>query len=331
MSRTYNCGILGLGSSIPEKVLTNFDLEKIVDTSDKWISKRTGISQRRVLDKDTPAYELGVDAARKALDDAGIKAEELDLIIVATETPDYLTPSMSCIVQSKLGARKAAAFDLNAACSGFIYGMSVANQFIKTGHYKYVLVIGCEGLSKILDWKDRNTCVLFGDGAGAAVFGPVEEEYGVITTYIGADGELGKNLTLPCCFIGPEDVEVRTGDNKKVLWMDGSEVFKFAVRIMEQGANRVLEDSGLSMEDIKLIIPHQANIRILEGAAKRLKVPKEKVFTNLHKYGNISSASIPLGLDEAYREKLFSKGDNLILVGFGGGLTWGSAIIRWNK
>lgn len=331
MNKTYSCGILGLGSSLPEKVLTNQDLEKMVDTSDEWITKRTGISERRILDKDMPTYELGVDAAKKAMADAGITAEDIDLIIVTTETPDYLTPSMSCILQSKLGAAKAAAFDLNAACSGFIYGMSVANQFIQSGQYKYILLVGCEGLSKITDWEDRNTCVLFGDGAGAAIFGPVEEGYGVITTYIGAAGDLGKNLTMPCCFIAPEDIEVRAGINKKVLWMDGGEVFKFAVKIMEQGSNRVMEDAGLTIDDIKLIIPHQANIRILDGAAKRLKVSSDKIFSNLHKYGNISSASIPVGLDEAYRDGMLSKGDNLILVGFGGGLTWGSAVIKWNK
>lgn len=331
MNRSYNCGILGMGSSLPNKVITNCDLEKIVDTSDEWITKRTGISERRVLEEDVPTYKLGVEAAKKALEDAGLEAEELDLIIVTTVTPDYLTPSMACLIQSEIGATKAAAFDLNAACSGFIYGMSVANQFIKSGFYKHILIVGCEGLSKVTDWKDRNTCVLFGDGAGAAVFGPVEEGYGIITTYTGAAGELGKSLTLPCCFIGPEDIELRTGENKKVIWMDGGEVFKFAVKIMEHGSRKVLEDSGLTIDDIKLIIPHQANIRILEGAAKRLKVPDDKVFSNLNKYGNISSASIPLGLDEAYREKLFSKGDNLILVGFGGGLTWGSAIIKWNK
>ncbi len=331
LSKNYNCGILGMGSCVPQKVLTNFDLEKMVDTSDEWITKRTGISQRRILDEDVPTHELGVGAAKKALEDSGIKPEQLDLIIVATETPDYLTPSMSCIVQDRIGAVNAAAFDLNAACSGFIYGMSVAEQFIKTGHYKYILIVGCEGLSRIVDWNDRNTCVLFGDGAGAAVLGPVEEGYGILTTYTGAAGDLGKNLTMPCCHISPKDIEKRPGDNKRVLWMDGSEVFKFAVRIMEQGANRVMQDCRLTMEDIKLIIPHQANIRILEGAAKRLNAPMEKIFSNLHKYGNISSASIPLGLDEAYREKMFSKGDNLILVGFGGGLTWASALIKWNK
>ncbi|HHV29310.1 beta-ketoacyl-ACP synthase III [Acetivibrio mesophilus] len=331
MNRTYNCGILGLGSCLPEKVITNSDLEKMVDTSDEWITKRTGISERRILDEDIPTHKLGVEAAKKALADAGLKAEDLDLIIVTTETPDYLSPSMSCLIQSEIGATKAAAFDLNAACSGFIYGMSVANQFIKSGFYKYVLIIGCEGLSKVTDWKDRNTCVLFGDGAGAVLFGPVEEDYGIITTYTGAAGELGKNITIPCCFIGPQDIEVRTGENKRTLWMDGGEVFKFAVKIMEHAAKKVLEDSGLTMDDIKMIVPHQANIRILEGAAKRLNIPNDKVFSNLYKYGNISSASIPVGLDEAYREKIFSKGDSIILVGFGGGLTWGSAIIKWNK
>ncbi|MFZ5986911.1 MAG: beta-ketoacyl-ACP synthase III [Bacillota bacterium] len=331
MNKICSCGILGLGSSLPEKVLTNLDLEKMVDTSDEWITKRTGISERRILDKDKPTYELGVDAARKALDDSGITAEDLDLIIVATETPDYLTPSMSCLIQSRIGAMKAAAFDLNAACSGFIYGITVANQFISSGHYKYILVIGCEGLSKVTDWEDRNTCVLFGDGAGAAVLGPVEDEYGVIATHIGADGNMGKYLTAPCCFASTEDIEVRVGENKRVLWMDGTEVFKFAVKIMEHATNRVLEDASLTLEDIRLIVPHQANIRILDGAAKRLGISNDKIFSNLHKYGNISSASIPVGLDEAYRSGGFSKGDYLVLVGFGGGLTWGSAIIRWSK
>jgi len=331
LNKTCNCGILGLGSCFPKKVLTNHDLEKMVDTSNEWITKRTGISERRILDEDVPAHKLGVEAAKKALADAKVEPEEVDLIIVTTETPDYLTPSMSCLIQSEIGATKAAAFDLNAACSGFIYGMSVANQFIRSGFYKYVLIVGCEGLSKVVDWKDRNTCVLFGDGAGAVLFGPVEEGCGIITTYTGAAGELGKNITIPCCYISPEDIEARGGENKRTLWMDGSEVFKFAVKIMEHASTKVLDDAGLTMDDIKLIVPHQANIRILEGAAKRLNIPNDKVFSNLHRYGNISSASIPVGLTDAYSQKIISKGDNLILVGFGGGLTWGAAIIRWNK
>jgi 3-oxoacyl-[acyl-carrier-protein] synthase-3 len=333
MRLNNNCsyGILGIGSCLPEKVLTNHDWEKMVDTTDEWITKRTGISERRILEQDKPTHELGIKAAKMALEDAGITAEDLDLIIVATETPDYLSPSMACLVQRGIGAKKAAAFDLNAACSGFIYSMTVAGQFIKNGVYKHILVVGCEGLSKAMDWKDRNTCVLFGDGAGAAVLGPVEEGYGVLNTCIGAAGDLGHNLTIPCCYISEEDLAKRPNENKRVLWMDGGEVFKFAVRIMEQCTKQVLEEINMSCDDIKLIVPHQANIRILEGATKRLGVNGEKVFSNLHKYGNISSASIPVALNEIYRDGKLTKGDNLVFVGFGGGLTWASAVVKWSK
>jgi len=333
MRLSNNCsyGILGIGSCLPEKVLTNQDLEKMVDTSDEWIVKRTGISERRILEKNEPTHELGIKAAKMALEDAGLTSEDLDLIIVATETPDYLSPSMACLVQRGIGAKRAAAFDLNAACSGFIYGMTVAGQFIKTGVYKHVLVIGCEGLSKAVDWKDRNTCVLFGDAAGAAVLGPVDNGYGVLNTCIGAAGDMGHNITIPCCFISEEDIEKRSNENKRVLWMDGSEVFKFAVKIMESCTLQVLDEIGMSLDDVKLIVPHQANIRILEGASKRLGVDSEKVFVNLNKYGNISSASIPVGLNEVYREGRLTKGDNLVFVGFGGGLTWGAAVVKWSK
>lgn len=331
LSKNNSFGILGVGSCLPDRVLTNFDWEKMVDTSDEWITKRTGISERRILNEDEPSHSMGIKAAKMALEDAGLTAEDLDLIIVATETPDYLTPSMSCLIQRGIGAKRAAAFDLNAACSGFIYGLTVAGQFIKTGLYKHALVIGCEALSRVMDWNDRNTCVLFGDGAGAAVLGPVEEGYGVLNTCIGAVGEEGHHLTIPCCFMTEEDISKRTGENKRVLWMDGSEVFKFAVKIMEYGTIKVLEDIGMSLEDVALVFPHQANIRILEGATKRLKISSDKVFSNLRKYGNISSASIPVGLNEAYREGRIKKGDNLVLVGFGGGLTWGSAVIKWSK
>jgi len=331
LNKNYSCGILGVGSCLPDKVLTNQDWEKMVDTTDEWITKRTGISERRVLEENAPAHELGINAAKMALEDANLTAEDLDLIIVTTETPDYLSPSMSCLVQNAIGAKKAAAFDLNAACSGFIYGMTVADKFIKTGFYKHILLIGCEGLTKIMDWKDRNTCVLFGDGAGAAVLGPVEEGYGLLNSCIGAVGELGHNLTIPCCHISEEDIARRPGENKRVLWMDGSEVFKFAVKIMDYGTRKVLEEVEMGLDDVKLVVPHQANSRILDGAKKRLGISSEKIFSNLHKYGNISSASIPVGLNEAYREGRFKKGDNLVLVGFGGGLTWGSALIKWSK
>ena len=331
MNKMYSCGILGLGSSLPQKVLTNSDLEKMVDTTNEWIIKRTGISERRILEENEPAYKLAIDAGKKALDDAGIAPEQLDLIIVATETPDYYTPSTSCIVQDGLKATNAAAFDLNSACSGFIYALTVANQFIQSGYYKYILLIGCEGLSKIVDWKDRNTCVLFGDGAGAAIVGRVEDGYGILATHIGADGSLGRCITAPSTYLSPEDLEARKGENKRVLMMDGGEVFKFAVKVMERGTKEVLERSKIDLDDIELIIPHQANLRILDGAAKRLGISKEKVFSNLHKYGNISSASIPVGLEEAYKSNMFSKGDNLVLVSFGGGLTWASALVKWSK
>lgn len=331
LNKTCSYGILGIGSCLPEKVLTNHDWEKMVDTSDEWIIKRTGISERRVLAENEPAYEIGIKAAKMAIEDAGLTAEDIDLIIVASVTPDYLTPSMSCLIQKGIGASKAAAFDINAACSGFIYGMTVAGQFIQTGFYKHVLVIGCESLSRAVDWKDRNTCVLFGDGAGAAVLGSVEEGYGVLNSCIGAIGEMGHNITIPCFYSTEEDVAKRKGENKKALWMDGSEVFKFAVKIMESASRRVLDEIGMSLDEVKLIVPHQANIRILEGATKRLEIKSDKVYSNLQKTGNISSASIPVALNEAYREGIITKGDNLVIVGFGGGLTWGSAVIKWSK
>ncbi|MCX7711050.1 MAG: ketoacyl-ACP synthase III [Clostridia bacterium] len=324
-------GIIGIGSAVPEKILTNADLEKMVDTSDEWITKRTGISERRILDKDTPVYELGVKAAQKAIEDAGITAEDIDLIIAATTSPDYLFPQMACLIQAKIGAKKAAAFDLNAACSGFVYGLTVAQNFLLNGQYKYILVIGCEGLSRMVDWEDRNTCVLFGDAAGAVVLGAVDNKYGILSTHIGADGEMGNVLTMPCCYITEEDIKVREHENKKVMWMDGQEVFKFAVKIMEQASLKVIEGANLSIEDVNYVFPHQANTRIIDGALKRLGMKSDKIHPIIQKYGNISSASIPVALDEAVKEGKIKKGDNLVLVGFGGGLTWGSALIKWAK
>lgn len=323
-------GIIGLGSSLPEKILTNQDLEKMVNTSDEWIVKRTGISERRILEKDEQASTLAIKAAEKALKSSGLDASDIDLIIVTTDTPDYLTPTTSCLVQGAIGAKKAAAFDLNAACSGIVYGMTVAEQFIKTGYYKYVLVIACEGLTKVVDWEDRNTCVLFGDGAGAFMMGPVEEGYGMLSTEIGAEGTSSDLITVPCCEISEDDLQKRLHKNKRVLWMDGKEVFKFAVKIMPEAAMKVINDAKLKLDDVKLIVPHQANIRIIEGAVKRLKIPKEKVYTCVQRYGNISSASIPVALDEIVREGGLKKGDNIVLVGFGGGLTWAATLIKWS-
>jgi 3-oxoacyl-[acyl-carrier-protein] synthase III len=331
ISTSNSIGILGIGTSLPSTILTNFDIEKMVDTSDSWIMQRTGISERRILEKDQPAYELGVDAARKALEDANLSAEDIDLIIVATSSPDYLIPSMSCIIQGKIGAKKAAAFDLNAACSGFIYGMTVANQLLSSGHYKHILLVGCEGMSKIIDWEDRNTCVLFADGAGAVVLGPVEKGYGIVETYIGSDGEQFSDLTVPCCYASSEDSDKRQHNNTNVLWMNGGAIMKFAIRAITNSTNEVLNKSNLTLDDIKYIIPHQANIRILEAASKNLGISMDKMFSNVKMHGNMSAASIPIALDEVVKGNKVSKGDNLILVGFGGGLTWGSAVVKWSK
>lgn len=329
-----NClcvGILGLGMSVPDNILTNSDLEKMVETSDEWITKRTGISERRILENGKASSELGYLAAKQAIEDAKLSPEDIDLIIVATITPDYSTPSMSCIIQNKLNAYKAAAFDINAACTGFVYGMTIAEQFIKTEYYKNVLVIGCDGLSRVVDWKDRNTCVLFGDGAGAAVLGRVEDGFGILATKIGADGSLGNLLTIPCYHIDESDIEKRLHENKHVIWMGGNEVFKFAVKVMEQATIDVMEKAGFTIEDISLIIPHQANKRIIDGAAKRLKISNERVVENLSKYGNTSAATIPVALYETYKTGKIKKGDNIVLVGFGGGLTWAAGLIKWNK
>ncbi len=331
MSSNFGVGILGMGSYLPDKVLRNQDLEKMVETSDEWIVKRTGISERRILEKDEPAYKMGVEAAKKALEDAGLTAEDVDLIICATVSADYVYPQTACLIQAGIGAKRAAAFDINVACSGFVYGITIAQQFISTGCYNKVLVVGCEGISRTVDWEDRNTCVLFGDGAGAAVLGKVEEGYGILSTNLGADGESGKCVTLPCYFLDEEDLSHRVHDNKQVIWMDGGEVFKFAVKIMAQATEEVVGKAALTLDDISMFFPHQANTRIIEGALKRLHVKAERTYPIIQKYGNISSASIPVGIDEAARAGKIKKGDNIVLVGFGGGLTWASAVVKWAK
>lgn len=326
-----NVGIVGLGSYVPDNVLNNFDLEKMVDTSDEWIRTRTGICERRISDEDCMTADLAYNAASKALSDARMHPEEIDLIIVATITADMYTPSTACIVQSKLGAVNAAAFDINAACTGFVYGISVASQFIKSGFYRNVLVIGVEKMSAITDWTDRNTCVLFGEGAGATILRMVDGEEGILALDIGADGSLGNYLTVPSCHISQEEKDKRKSDNLRTVWMDGGEIFKFAIKALANGTMNILEKAKVKLSDLKLIIPHQANIRIIEAAAKKLGLEISKMFTNIHKYGNMSSASIPVALDEAVREGRIIKGDLVVLTGFGGGLTWGSALIRWNK
>lgn len=326
---TRSVGIIGTGSYLPEKILTNNDLEKMVETSNEWILKRTGISERRILDEDKPAYSMGVEAAKRALEDAKLNAEDIDLIILTTESPDYMTPSSACIIQGEIGATKATAFDLNAACSGFIYGLVVGQQFITNGMYKHVLVIGCEALSKVTDWKDRNTCVLFGDGAGAAILGEVEDGYGILNSYLGSDGSSGMTITLPNLYITDSEKEKRQNGKLNSIWMDGSEVFKFAVRAMSSATIKVLEDLGMTVDDLQFIFPHQANTRIIDGAIKKLGVTDEKMHYVIQKYGNISSASIPVALDEAKKAGKLNTGDNMVLVGFGGGLTWGSLVLKW--
>ena len=312
-------------------MLTNSDLEQMVETSNEWIIKRTGISERRILRDDEPAYKLGIEAARKALENANVQAEDIELIILATESPDYMTPSIACIIQGAIGARNAMAFDLNAACTGFIYGLVTAQQFIANGNFKQALVIGCEGLSKIVDWKDRNTCVLFGDAAGAAVLGEVDEGHGILNSYLGSDGTAGMNITIPNLYLTETEKGKRPNGKYNSIWMDGTEVFKFAVKAMSSATVKVLEDVDMSVEDLDHIFPHQANTRIIDGAIKKLGITDEKLHYVIQKYGNISSASIPVAMDEANREGRFKKGDNMVLVGFGGGLTWGSIALKWAK
>ena len=322
-------GILGTGSYVPEKILTNADLTKMVETSDEWIVSRTGIKERRIASKAQAASDLAYEAAIKALKHANLTPEDLDLILVATITPDMLFPSTSCILQDKLGATKAAAFDISAACSGYLYGISTAQQFIRSGVYKHVLVVGVETLSKIIDWNDRNTCVLFGDGAGAAILGPVEEGYGILSTELGADGSGGNLLKLPAGGSRmPANAET-VAQGLHFLQMAGKEVFKFAVKVMEQASIRVIEKAGLNKEDINFLVPHQANLRIIDYAVKRIGLDEDKVVINLDRYGNMSAASIPVALDDAIKMNKIQHGDNVLLIGFGAGLTWGAAVIKW--
>ncbi len=322
--------ITGLGKYLPEKVLTNSDLEKIVDTSEEWIKTRTGIKERRIAAENEPTSHLAFQAAKKAIDDAGISPSDLDLIMVATVTPDMVFPATACLLQDRLGANNAAAFDLEAGCSGFVYGLSVASQFIESGMYDNILVIGAETLSKITNWDDRSTCVLFGDGAGAAVL-QATNKGGLLAFDLGSDGSGGKSLYMPGGgSLNPANKET-VNNNMHYIYMEGNPVFKFAVKKMGQASIDVLKKANLDTNDVDLFIPHQANIRIINSAAKRLKLDDDRVYVNLHKYGNTSTASVPLALIEAYEEGLINNGDLLVLVAFGAGLTWASTVMEWNK
>ena len=324
-------GIIGLGCYVPEKVLTNKDMEKIVDTNDEWIVDRTGIRERHIADPSEATSDLATNAARKALTDAGVSPEEIDLIIVATASPDMAFPSTACLVQANLGAKNAAAFDLGAGCSGFVYNLVVATQFVKTGLYKKVLIIGAETLSKIMDMTDRNTCVLFGDGAGAAVIAEVEPGYGVLGMHLGADGEGGDLLKMPAGGTRMPASADTIAQRLHFIHMNGNEVFKFAVKVMGEAGFRALEHAGLGLDAVDVLIPHQANIRIIQSAAKRLKMPMDKVVINVDKYGNTSAASIPLALREALDANKVKDGDVLLLTGFGAGLTWASCVMKWGR
>jgi len=321
--------VTGVGSYVPSRVLTNAELEKMVDTSDEWITTRTGIKERRLAARDEYTSDLAARAAMKAIQRAGISPTEIDLIIVATITPDMPFPSTACLVQQKIGARRAAAFDLEAACSGFIYALEIAQQFIMSRTYDTVLVIGAEKLSSIVNWEDRNTCVLFGDGAGAAVLQNRPHAHGLLTAVMGADGEKAELLFMPGggsrCPASAESVASRL----HYLRMEGKETFKNAVQAMQTAAEEALRRCEIDITRIKLIIPHQANRRIIDAVGERLGAKPEQLFVNLHKYGNTSAASVAIALDEAVESGRVHRGDLILLVVFGAGLTWGAAVIEW--
>lgn len=307
-------GVLGLGVHVPAKIVTNSDLAEMMDTSDEWIRTRTGIEKRHIASKDERTSDMATIAAEKAIKDAGLTVEDIDLILVATATPDYMFPSTACLVQDKLGARNIGAMDISAACSGFIYGMITAKQFVETGAYRHVLVIGAEKFSEIVDWADRNTAVLFGDGAGAVVLGPVSEHKGIRSFELGADGSGGQHL--------------RT--DKKVK-MNGREVYKFAVRQVPKTILHVIEQANVTIDDIHMIVPHQANIRIIKAAQEKLGIEDQRISVTVDRYSNTSAASIPLSLHHEVTTRRINDGDTLVLAGFGGGLTWASLVIRWGK
>ncbi|MDG1857077.1 MAG: ketoacyl-ACP synthase III [Verrucomicrobiota bacterium] len=323
------CSIVGVGSYVPERRLTNADLEEMVETSDEWITTRTGIKERRIASDDQFTSDLATEAARKAMSKAGVTGEDIDLVIVATITPDMPFPSTACLVQHNIGAVNAAAFDLEAACSGFIYALEIAQQFIMSRTYETVLVIGAEKLSSIIDWKDRNTCVLFGDGAGAAVLQNREQSHGLLTACMGADGGKAGLLSMPGggsrCPATSDSLDNRL----HYLRMDGKETYKSAVTAMHRAALKALERCHLDITQIKCIIPHQANLRIISAVGDRLGAKKEQVYINVDKFGNTSAASVAIALDQAVENGVIERGDLILMVVFGAGLTWGAAVIEW--
>jgi 3-oxoacyl-[acyl-carrier-protein] synthase-3 len=321
--------IISTGSYLPEKALTNLDLEKMVETSDQWITERTGIKERRIVNGNQAASDLAYEASKVAIERAGRSAEDIDLIIAATITGDMPFPSTACILQDKLGAKNAAAFDINAACSGFLYSLYIADGFIRSGMHKRILAVGTEVLSTITDWEDRTTCVLFGDGAGAVIVEPTEEDRGIISMSINSDGSYWELLHMPA---GGSKLPAsrKSLDNKlHYIKMKGNETFKFAVRTLEDLVLKLLEENKLVPSQLSLLIPHQANLRIIQATAERLGLPMDKFLINIDKYGNTSAASIPIALDEAVTTGRVKDGDYILLEAFGGGLTWASALIKW--
>lgn len=320
--------IIATGSYIPEKILTNQDLEKMVDTTHEWIMERSGIKQRNIAGNGEACSDLAYQASKKALQNAGLSAKDLDLIIVATMSPDSLLPSAACILQDKLGIRDIAAFDVNAACSGFIYGLSIANAYIRSGQYKRILLVGAEVISKITDWEDRATCVLFGDGAGAVILEPSDDK-GIISVNIYADGSLGSLLSIPAGGSRMPASMDTVAQKLHFIRMKGNETFKFAVKTLERLVIDTLEKNNLKAQDLALLIPHQANLRIIKATAERLGLPMSKVLINIDRMGNTSAASIPLALDEAVNTGRLKAGDYVLLEAFGGGLTWASSLLKW--
>ncbi|MBT6409868.1 MAG: ketoacyl-ACP synthase III [Nitrospina sp.] len=323
--------VAGTGAYLPEKILTNQDLEKSLDTSDAWIIERTGIRERRIAAKEESASTMAAKAGKQALEAAGVGPEDVDMIIVATSSPDVLFPSTACFVQNELQAFGSAAYDVSAVCSGFIFGLSIAEQYLKTGRYEHILLIGSEVNSRIVDWSDRSTCILFGDGAGALLLKRVEQEksLGILSTHIYSDGSLSDLICVPGG-IGRTGINKQDIDDKKYsIKMSGNATFKVAVKRMTQVIQEALQFNELGIKDIGLLIPHQANERIIRAVAERLKYPMEKVLMNIHKYGNTSAASIPIGINEAWRSGRVQPGDTSVLGAVGAGLTWGSAVIKW--
>jgi 3-oxoacyl-[acyl-carrier-protein] synthase III len=321
--------IVGTGSYVPDNVLTNADVEKIVDTSDEWIVTRTGIRERRIAPPGMAATDLALPAAQRALEDAGLTPKDLDGIIVATVTPDQVFPSAGCTLQARLGAPQAWAFDLSAACSGFLYSLYVAQAMVASGQSDTILIVGSELLSRLTNWDDRTTCILLADGAGAAILQPGSEDHRILSLTLGADGTYGSLIEMPAGGSRLPASEETVRQKLHTIHMKGNEVFKMGVRGMADVSMKVLEQAGYTPADIDLFVPHQANLRIIEAISKRLELPPEKVFTNIHKYGNTSAASVPLALDEARRTGRLKSGDLVLMAVFGGGLTWGAALVRW--